>query len=555
MKDLKIGIAQVLTHPGKLSENESKIVEYIRKARHLGVDLIIFPELALPGYLVMDLAYNEVFLRELRCSLDRIRKESSGIDIVLGTIRWDETGQRPGGRPMLYNSAAFLSAGEIKGFQDKILLPDYDIFDEHRYFVSGSEFNIFESHDFKIGIEICEDLWSGLYAINPSRELCKRGSELLINISASPFEVGKLKQRSSLIMQIIKDYKVPFVYSNLVGSFDGFDGEVVFDGQSLVCSAKGTLVGVGKKFMEDLLICNIASQNEVLLPPSNEISDIHQALVCAIREYFNRHNFNCAIVGLSGGIDSSLVAALAVEALGKGNVIGISMPSKYTTSETERDAELVAKNLGIKFKTIPIKKSFDVMLCTLREDKTYGALPEDVSEENIQPRLRMTILYAQANKFNGVVLNTGNKTELALGYCTIYGDMAGGLGVLADISKERVYALSEYINKKVGSFLLPRTVIERAPSAELRPNQTDEEGMGARPQDLSQLVDSIVDGMTFYEAKKRYGDRFSDELIEATWRRINLNEWKRRQASPGIRVTHKAFGHGRRFPMGNDFIG
>lgn len=553
---MKVAVAQITSLPGRIEENAAKISSYIKEAANLGATLVVFPELSLPGYHTMDLAFNRAFLEAELNALNEIAAQTkgTGVTAIVGYIRPGE-GQRAGGRPKLFNSAAILSEGKIQGFQDKTLLPDYDVFDEFRFFIPGKERKLFTVNGLKIGIEICEDLWSSYYEVDPSIELSKLGAEIIVNLSASPFDVGKFNTRLSLIRDCVQKSKLSFIYANLIGSFDAFDGEVVCDGRSIVMRSDGSMLGAGKAFAEDLLLVDLRSNSKSEPKILTETEEIYEALVLGIREYCKRFGFKEAIVGLSGGIDSAVVAALAVKALGASNVIGVSMPSKFTSQGTKSDADSLSKSLGITLKTIPIENSFDSILSSLRSDTSFASLPENVAEENIQPRIRMTILFALSNKFGGVVLNTGNKTELALGYCTIYGDLAGGLGVLADVNKERVYSIAKYINQKEGRDLIIPSIINRAPTAELRLNQTDEQGMGASPQKLSWLVDSIVDGLSLSEIKAKYSSDFEDQLITRTWKTVHTNEWKRRQSAPGIRVTNKAFGHGRRIPMAHNFSG
>lgn len=551
---LKIALAQVNTMPGRLAANAERIIAFIGKARTAKADLVVFPELALPGYLCMDLAFNQQFLDSQERALEAIAESTKGIAAIVGFIR-QEREKRPGGRPSLFNSAAFLRDGAVIGVQDKILLPDYDIFDENRYFLSGSSQKVFETAGVRVGIGICEDLWSKGYSRDPIAELKRLGSDVIVTISASPYETGKLERRYQLVCETSARLQVPLVYTNLVGAFDGFDGEVVFDGRSMAVTPSGEMLTAGKSFEEDLLLFDPFRGQPVARPEYDQIAEINDALVLGIRSYFRRHGFSRAFVGVSGGIDSAVVAAIAVSAIGKENVTAVTMPSRHSSDATRKDALKLAKNLGIRLENIAIEKPYATVMEVLRESPEFKKMPEDVTEENIQPRIRMTVLYALANKFGGIVLNTGNKTELALGYCTIYGDMAGGLGVIADLNKERVYELAEYVNKVSGKEIIARSIIERPPTAELKAGQLDEQGMGAPPQVLSPLVDAIVDGMTFGEALRVFSDRFDADLIERTWKTIHANEWKRRQASPGIRISSRTWGLGRRIPMAHDFIG
>lgn len=552
--EFKIAIAQAPTIPGMLPENADLIIERIREARSRGADLVVFPELALTGYLVMDLCFSQDFLNEQQKHLERVAVATKGTAAVVGFIR-QEKRPRPGGRPSLYNSALLISDGEVLGHQDKILLPDYNIYDERRYFLAGNTQRVFSLKGKQIGVGICEDLWSTGYEKDPLGELKAMGSELFVTISASPYEIGKYEQRMRVIDSAVSRHHTPLIYANLFGSFDGFDGEVVFDGRSVGMSGDGSLLAMGREFEEDFIFFDPFKGPAVPRPAWSEVEEIFSALITGIRFYCSRHNFSRAIVGISGGIDSAVVAALACEALGRQNVTGVSMPSRYSSDGTRNDALKLAQNLGFNFINVPIEKPFAALLDLLREDPKFAALPEGVTEENIQPRLRMTILYALANKFGGIVLNTGNKTELALGYCTIYGDLAGGLAVIADLNKQRVYELAAYINDRAAAELIPASVITRAPSAELAAGQLDEQGMGAPPQVLAPLIDALVEGMSAREAQKIFKGKFAPALIEKSWRTLHANEWKRRQAAPGIRITRSAFGHGRRVPLAHGFHG
>ncbi len=555
----RIAVAQITTDPGSIEENTDKIIRYINDAKKKGAHLVVFPELAIPGYCSMDLLWDAEYLKANRAALQKIRSATEGITVVVGFVDTDFT-VRSGGRPSLYNSAAILHDGVLLGVQDKTLLPNYDIFFEDRYFSPPRERKVFEAGGIRIGTEICEDLWTSGYNTDPTKDLVGKGADLIVNLSASPFHLGKLPVRHSLVSETARENQVPLVYANLVGSFDGFEGEVVFDGRSLVVGPEGKLRAIGSSFKEDLLLVDLAQNKPLTLPLVTETEELYEALVLGIRDYFRRvgsegrANFKYAFIGLSGGIDSALVAALAVDAIGKDKVIGITMPSRYNSEETKSDAALLAQNLGIRFKTLPIQREFDACIEELRSDAEFAALPPGVSEENVQARLRMINLMAYSNRFQGVVLNTGNKTELALDNCTIYGDMVGGFSVLGDVDKDRIYALSRYVNERAGKEIIPVSTIDRVPTAELKPNQIDAMVMGADPQVIAPMVRSIVEeGLTVPQAIDRFGAQFSPELILRTFQKIDRSEWKRRQAAPAIRVTPHAFGNGRRIPMAHGF--
>ncbi len=560
--EYRVAIAQITTDPGEIGKNTEKIIEYIGKARSQGARLVVFPELAIPGYCSMDLLWNRDYLAANLAALQKIREASAGVTVIVGFVDVDFEKSRSGGRPTLYNSAAIIHDGSILGIQDKTLLPNYDIFFEDRYFAPPRGYRALEAGGIKIGTEICEDLWTEGYSQDPTGELVKDGAELIVNLSASPFHLGKLPVRQNLISSTANAHHVPFIYANLVGSFDGYEGEVVFDGRSMVMSSSGSIQALGQSFKEDLMIVDLYAEQKLELPEVEQTAELYDALVLGIKDYFRRvgavekANFKHAFIGLSGGIDSAVVAALAVEALGADKVVGVTMPSQYNSSETRSDAVLLAENLGMRIKTMPIQRQVDACIDSLNEDAELAATPVGVADENVQARLRMIDLMYYANRMQGLVLNTGNKTELALDNCTIYGDMVGGFSVLGDVDKDRVYDLARYINKRAGRELIPNTTIDRVPSAELKPNQIDAAVMGADPSVIAPMVRTIVqEGLAFSDALQRFRDEFDPALIRSTFRKLDRSEWKRRQAAPAIRVTPHAFGNGRRVPMAHGFIG
>lgn len=556
--EYRVAIAQIATRPGEIVQNTEKIIHYIEQAKLQNVKVVVFPELAIPGYCAMDLLWDRDYLAANLAALQLIRKACTGITAIVGFVDHDPTRNQAGNRPTLYNSAAIIQDGNIVAVQDKTLLPNYDIFFENRYFSPPRGSQVVDIAGLKIGTEICEDLWSTGYDVDPTTTLISQGAELIVNLSASPFHLGKFPVRHNLIQQTAATHHVPFLYANLVGSYDGYDGEVVFDGRSMFVGPQGKLHALGQSFRDDLLVFDVASAQELPLPDFREVEELHDALVLGIRDYFERTGaiFRCVYIGLSGGIDSAVVAALAVEALGPDRVVGITMPSQYNSSETRGDAAELAHRLGIRFKSVPIGNQLDAALGTLQSDPDFSALPDGVAEENVQARLRMLDLMYYANKGRGLVLNTGNKTEVALDNCTIYGDMVGGFSVLGDVDKDRIYDLSRYINVRAGTDLIPQTTIDRVPSAELKPNQSDAIVMGAEPQIIAPLVRSIIEqNLSLRDTIERYSGTFSRELIEQTFLKIDRSEWKRRQAAPAIRVTPHAFGNGRRMPMGHGFYG
>jgi NAD+ synthase (glutamine-hydrolysing) len=559
-QEVKIAIAQITTDPGAIEQNTEKIINAIREARANGAKIITFPELTIPAYSAMDLLYDREYLKECRRALKKICKESNGISVIVGTVDWDPKRKLPGNRPYIWNSAVLIENGTIKGVQDKSLLPTYNIFDENRYFAPPRETKVVSLSGVKVGTEICEDLWSDDYAVNPTKNLVNKGAELIVNLSASPFHIGKLATRLNLLSTTAKKSKTPIVYTNLVGCFDGFEGEVVFDGRSLVIDKKGQPLAVGPAFKEGIFYVDPFKAAPLKIPEVDKTAELHDALVLGIRDYYRRiggegkANFKKAIVGLSGGIDSAVVVALAVEALGKDAVLGVTIPTKYTSRKTLKDAIASAKNLDIELKKVPIKELHKVALEGLKTDPSFKNLADGIPEENIQARLRMLVLMYYGNKVQGIVLNTGNKTELALDNCTIYGDMVGGFSVLGDVDKDRVYDLAFYINEKAGREVIPLTTIERVPTAELKPNQTDAMVMGGEPREIAPLVRTIVEeGLSLSAARKKFTGVWPDALIQRVFSRLDRSEWKRRQASPAIRVTPVAFGIGRRFPMSHGF--
>lgn len=547
---MKIEIAQTSTDPGCIKDNTAKIIRVIENAREQDVSLLIFPELAVPGYMSMDLVLYQSFVEENLKALEDIARHTQDITVIAGFIDQDEKRIGPDGTPTRYNSAAIIQSGEVLGVEDKSLLPNYDVFYESRYFAPARERTVYQCEGVKIGVEICEDLWDENYPIKVSDDLVRRGAQLIINLSASPFYIDKRRVRERLVEGVVREHKVPFIYVNTIGSQDGYDGQLVFDGQSLVYSADGKLVGLGKAFQEDNLIIDLDNLTPVEPSEPEPTVQLHDALVLGIKEYFRRTGFQRAIIGLSGGIDSAVVAALAAEALGPENIKGISMPSQFSSPGSVADAEELASNLGINFKVIPIERAFAEFEQALSEE--FAGLEQDVTEENIQARVRGIILMAEANKFHSLVISTGNKTETALGYTTLYGDMCGGLAAISDVNKVRVYELVRYVNQKAEKELIPQCIIHKAPSAELCFGQTDEASLGAPYNIVSPIVDLLIeDRRTVADLSKIYPPLIVEHLAEL----IKINEYKRRQAPPGIKVTPKAFGIGRRIPIAHKFRG
>jgi NAD+ synthase (glutamine-hydrolysing) len=552
---MQIAIAQITTDPGKTDSNTKKIIAAIERARAQKCSVIVFPELALSGYGSMDLFHRVDFINENAAALEMIRQNSQNIAVIVGFPELADHSKRAGARPLLYNSAALIHDQKVIGIQAKQLLPNYEIFSEERYFVPGKSSQIFNLLGRKIGIQICEDLWDAEYENKVSRSLITQGAEIIFNLSASPFEPGKFAARSERIAALYseRNFKGHFVYANLVGSFDGFEGEVVFDGRSTVHDASGNLVALGKSFGEDFIVFDLGGENAKGVSPApaltvdiDPVEETYQALVLGVREFFRRLSMKKAFIGLSGGIDSAVVAALAVEALGKENVVGVTMPSKITSAETKDDALLLAKNLGIRCDVRPIAEELDAWKKSFVA--AMGREPQGLTVQNKQARIRGAIMMEYSNEVpGGLVLTTGNKTELATGYCTLYGDMCGALAVIGDVSKLRVYEVAGFVNLRAGTEVIPGSTIERVPTAELAEGQEDRQSLPADYPILSPLVERIVEEL---DTLTGLNESFEPSVTERVIGLVNRNEFKRRQAAPGIRVSSHAFGVGRRLPMG-----
>ena len=535
---MKVVLAQINPTVGALSDNTQKIIEII-KDYSAKCDLIIFPEMCLTGYPPQDLLIETVFIEKTADALKNIMVNVQATPVIIGTIRQEED--------KLFNTAVVLQNGEVIACCDKTHLPTYDVFDEDRYFSSADsripvKLDI-QGKSVTLGIEICEDLWDEDYETKVSRELVHTGAEILINISASPFHVNRMYERLDIIKDKSSDLKCYIIYCNLVGAQD----ELVFDGHSCVVNPSGELVALLPSFREDIRIIDIENCQPVGCIESSEEEQIFSALSLGVRDYFIKTGYEKAVLGISGGIDSALTAVIASDALGAENVLGISMPSIYSSKHSIDDAKTLAENLGIDFQIIPIKKINKQMLNDL--SPVLNGSPAGLAEENIQARIRGNILMAAANKKGALLLNTGNKTETALGYCTMYGDMAGALAVISDLNKSQVYSVSRWINKDAGKEVIPENSINKAPSAELNPGQLD-------PFDydvVSPLVDRMISEPQNISSLEK--DGYSKELISELLQKVRISEYKRRQAAPGIRVSKKAFGVGRRYPIVNKFDG
>ena len=532
---MKIAICQINPTVGAINENVRLIKKFYNDSLKKGADLVVFPELAISGYPPQDLLLRQKFLQKCDEALNEIINECT-IPIVLGNTLLEEN--------ELFNCSFLGQEGSIVGCYKKILLPTYDVFDEDRYFEKGNSPKVFpikvSGEKINLGLQICEDLWDSDYGLNISKELKKMNADIIINISASPFGKDRLLERSNLIKEKIKETSLPFIYCNLVGSQD----ELIFDGQSLAFNSDGSLVSQAKAFSEDLVIADMVKNEEIEIKKYPSEKMIYEALVLGVRDYFLKSGHSHCVIGLSGGIDSSLTASIAVDALSHKNVHGIAMPSKFSSHHSIEDAKQLAENLNIDFRNIPINsivESYEALLVEVLDKENIG-----LAEENIQSRIRGGILMALSNKYGWMVLSTGNKTELAMGYCTLYGDMNGGLSVISDLSKRSVYKVSSWINSQKGD-IIPERTLNKPPSAELKPGQID-------PFDydiISPMVSALIDNEISPSQLVLNGS--DPKTVKNISKRIRINEFKRRQAAPGLRVSSKAFGMGRRVPIINKF--
>lgn len=536
---MRIALIQCNPTVGDIRGNVAKILEGVFWARDHGAHLAVFPELSLVGYPPKDLLYRGDMLRAVeRALFETLAPASRGIGILVGApVRWDGE---------LRNAALLFYDGRLVAQQAKSLLPNYDVFDEVRYFKPASESRAVSFEQEVLGITICEDIWNDKdywqrqwYDRDPLAELASQGVTLFLNLSASPYYYGKKRLRADMLAYLARKYACPLAYVNQVGGND----ELIFDGSSLFLSPRGDIVWEGRSFEEDRVVLDV-DRLPVGRDPSSvceDIEDVYKALCLGIRDYFRKTGFEKAVVGLSGGIDSSVVAALAASALGAENVLGVSMPSRYSSPESLKDAEELARALGIGWRVIPIEEIFSAYLRVLNPQ---GIPQVDLSEENLQARIRGNLLMFLSNREGLLVLSTGNKSELAMGYCTLYGDMSGGLAVLADVPKTMVYELAEYINRV--RRVIPQNVFLKPPSAELRPNQRDEDSLPPY-RVLDPILRAYVENNLSPREIVSLG--FPEELVIEVVRRIDAAEYKRHQAAPGLKVTTKAFGVGRRMPI------
>ena len=571
--NLRLALGQINVTVGDLTGNARKIIEVLGQAREMGSDLVAFPELALPGYPPEDLLLNPAFVRDNLEALKKVTRATRGITAIVGFADM---------RDDIYNAAAVLQGGKMVAVYHKTYLPNYGVFDENRYFQSGQEFLVFELKKRTIGVNICEDIW---YPGDPTRTQCLQGGAVLIvNISSSPFHAGKRNSRQKMLSTRAWDYSTFVAYVNLVGGQD----ELVFDGGSMVFDQGGELVAEAKAFEEELLVVDLAVDEVLLhrlhdprrrkekliflpdkrlrrvrlqapksekrkspLPHSTPATlgrqeEIYRALALGTGDYVRKNGFQRVVLGLSGGIDSSLTAAIAVDALGEKSVVGVAMPSRYSSRESSEDAQSLAENLGIEFQVLPIDEVFAAYLKTF-EPSFRGKKP-DVTEENLQARIRGNLLMGLSNKFGWLVLTTGNKSEVGVGYCTLYGDMAGGFAVIKDVPKTLVYQLVVYRNSLGPKPVIPLRVMGKPPSAELRPNQKDTDSLPPY-ETLDPVLQAYVEEDQSLETIISRG--FDRQMVAEVIRKVDLNEYKRRQSSPGVKITPRAFGRDRRLPITN----
>ncbi len=539
---LKLVIAQVNPTVGALNENADHALRIMAEMEAKGNDLLVFPEMFIPGYPAQDLILEDHFIQQNQKTVEQLALASGEMLTLIGAIHHDGTDT--------YNGVAVLQNGKLIRWIHKSLLPTYDVFDEWRYFKPGRDNSPIAVHfrngqTLRLGIHICEDLWDENIDYKICDILGDSGIDLFINLSASPFVTNKYIERSRLIVNKIKKYSKPYIYVNLIGGQD----QLVFDGMSMVADHEGNWIHISPQFKESLVELELPvfdrSKSSVQLPVISNEEQIFNGLVLGVHDYFRKTGHSQAVLGLSGGIDSAVTAAIAVEALGKENVLGIAMPSKYSSVHSVEDAELLARNLGMNYVKVPITKIFEGFQDTYQDVMNHplAGLPE----ENLQARIRGNILMSYSNKDGSILLTTGNKTEIALGYCTLYGDMSGGLAVISDIGKSMVYGLAHYYNQIRAAEIIPSNTITKLPSAELRENQFD-------PFDyevVGPLVNAIIEEHSDLSTLVNRG--WDRALVEELLNKVRLNEYKRQQMPPGIRVSSKAFGIGRRMPIVNHY--
>lgn len=541
---MKIMVAQINPTIGDLAGNAQKIIQYIEKAKKAKMDLVLFPELTICGYAPEDLLLHNSFIEECHKRLEEIIKETKDIAVIVGLPRKNlHTGEKG-----LLNSCAVIENGKLIGFQDKWLLPTYDVFNERRYFEPGHETRIWNVKGKKVGLVICEDIWQHAgyvdltsYPRDPIQELVKYKPDVLLNSSASPYQFQKPDVRIKVCEKAAKTLNCPVILCCQVGAND----QIIFDGYSVYVGKDGTLCRLAKGFEEDEMLLDLDHPSCSTHFSYDPIKDLYEALKLGLKDYFHKSGFKQACLGLSGGIDSALVASIAVDALGPENVLGVCMPSKFTSDESIEDAYLLAKNLKMECITIPIKEEMETFLHTMKPH--FKGKKEDTTEENLQSRLRGMTLMSLSNKHGYIVLSTGNKSEMAMGYCTLYGDMCGGLGVIGDVVKTKVYELARYINTAAKYDRIPARTLEKSPSAELRFNQKDSDTLPDY-----QILDSVLSGyVEDYLRPDSIAEKYKLplDLVKELVKKIHSSEYKRRQGPPVLRVSKKSFGVGRQYPI------
>jgi NAD+ synthase (glutamine-hydrolysing) len=551
---MRIGLAQLNPIIGDLAGNSRRIVEAYHSLVAQGAELVLFPELVVCGYPPRDLLFKKRFIADVEAATHELARSIGAVPAVIGTVIANQSGS---GR-LAFNSAAFCQNGEILHLAHKCLLPTYDVFDEDRYFEPAREPTIVEFAGQRIGLTVCEDIWTHervstrrLYHIDPVAWMCTQKVDLVLNVSASPWHLDKNSVRRTLVTDMAARCRCPVAYCNAVGGND----ELIFEGRSVVSDARGRVLAGLAAFREELRVVDLAPTAEERAPAlhptyeQEELADVHDALVLGLRDYAHKTGFKKALLGLSGGIDSALVAVLAARALGAENVMGVSLPSLISSQHSKDDAVALARNLGIQFYTLPIAEVVGSAEKTLAP--LFAGHPRDIAEENIQARARGLLLMGLSNKFNSLLLTTGNKSELAVGYCTLYGDMCGGLAVISDVFKTQVYALSRWINTQADREIIPVSTIEKPPSAELRPDQTDQDSLPPYEVLDALLKGYVEEGLSRADLIER---GFDAAMVNDVVRKVDLNEYKRKQAAPGLKITPLAFGVGRRIPIVQKYV-
>jgi NAD+ synthase (glutamine-hydrolysing) len=548
---MRVGLAQVNPTVGDLVGNVALILREYATAAGAGCDIVAFPELSITGYPPEDLVLKPGFLADNMRALNTVVEATGNCMAVVGFVDSVAVQVEGGEERILFNAAAVAQNGKILGVYRKQLLPNYSVFDEERYFTPGPSIqDIFSCNGIPFAVSICEDLWVG----DPTEQQAQQGAKLCISINGSPFHRNKPTQRDELVSSRARSNGVVVAYVNQIGGQD----ELVFDGGSLVADAHGVIQARGTSFSEDLMVCDVSALGDVVCvsaqgeanTASSELERVHAALVLGTRDYVKKNGFTDVVIGLSGGIDSALVAAIAVEALGAEHVHGVSMPSRYSSDGSKDDALVLAQNLNIACQSVPIEPAFAAYLSMLEE--SFAGKAEDLTEENLQSRVRGMILMALSNKHGWMVLTTGNKSELAVGYFTLYGDSVGGFAIIKDVLKTTVYELCEWINERAGKSLIPRATIDKAPSAELRPDQRDDQSLPAY-----EVLDAILEMYVEFDltASDIIARGYDEVLVRRIARLVDMNEYKRRQCPPGVRVSTKAFGKDRRLPITNRYAG